>query len=140
VDSATDTFVQETVRTWFRESTVIEIAHRLHSVMDVDRVLVMSAGKAVEYDTPVKLLETRGGVFRGLVEANGRNTAQKLSDMAYDAERRRNKKHPDMQKEDTAELSQSHAAKIDESGAGTSGQNTLLPDSTDNVLTIGDEN
>lgn len=42
VDAVTDAFIQETVRVAFKESTILEIAHRLHSVMDADRVLVMS--------------------------------------------------------------------------------------------------
>lgn len=81
VDSATDSFIQETVRTQFKDCTVLEIAHRLHTVMDADRVLVMDAGRVVEFDTPTNLLKIPNGVFLGLVEATGDASANQLRAM-----------------------------------------------------------
>ena len=49
-------------------STVITIAHRLLTIADSDRVLVMKEGKAVEFDTVPRLMEMEGGVFRRMME------------------------------------------------------------------------
>jgi ABC-type multidrug transport system fused ATPase/permease subunit len=67
VDLKTDELIQKTIRQKFRDCTVLTIAHRLNTVMDSDRILVMDAGWAVEFDEPKKLMEKPDGVFRGLV-------------------------------------------------------------------------
>jgi len=73
VDVHTDKLIQETVRTAFAKTTVITVAHRLNTIMDSDRVLVLDKGKVVEFDSPANLLEQKGSVFRGLVrEASNR--------------------------------------------------------------------
>ncbi|CAO1630357.1 unnamed protein product [Sympodiomycopsis kandeliae] len=69
-DSETDSAIQEAVR-GMRESTVITVAHRLQTVLDYDRVLVLSHGKVLEYDTPGNLLARKDGEFRRMVEASG---------------------------------------------------------------------
>uniref|UniRef100_A0A8R7V4M5 ABC transporter C family member 10 n=1 Tax=Triticum urartu TaxID=4572 RepID=A0A8R7V4M5_TRIUA len=68
IDNATDAILQKTIRTEFKYSTVITVAHRIPTVMDCDLVLAMSDGKAVEYDKPTKLMETEGSLFCKLVE------------------------------------------------------------------------
>ncbi|EMS51110.1 ABC transporter C family member 9 [Triticum urartu] len=68
IDNATDAILQKTIRTEFKYSTVITVAHRIPTVMDCDMVLAMSDGKAVEYDKPTKLMETEGSLFCKLVE------------------------------------------------------------------------
>jgi ATP-binding cassette subfamily C (CFTR/MRP) protein 1 len=60
--------IQKVIRTEFAAATCITIAHRLNTVMDSDFVLVMSDGKAQEFDTPGALLR-KGGMFRDLVQA-----------------------------------------------------------------------
>lgn len=82
VDAETDNFIQTTIRTKFSECTVITIAHRLHTVMDSDRVLVMDAGKVVEYGHPYDLLKSSGGYLRKLVDQTGNATAMHLMQMA----------------------------------------------------------
>jgi len=52
VDVETDKFLQETIRTEFADRTILTIAHRINTIMDSDRILVLSAGKVVEFDTP----------------------------------------------------------------------------------------
>ncbi|KAF8308383.1 hypothetical protein DL93DRAFT_2100728 [Clavulina sp. PMI_390] len=71
----TDTLIQESLRTQFRDSTVITIAHRLHTIMDADRVLVLNAGRLVEYDSPSVLLSKDSGVFKSMVDGSGDRNA-----------------------------------------------------------------
>ncbi|KAJ6637207.1 putative multidrug resistance-associated protein lethal [Pseudolycoriella hygida] len=82
VDAETDNFIQKTIRTKFSDCTVITIAHRLHTVMDSDRVLVMDAGKVVEYAHPFDLLKSSNGYLRKLVDQTGNATALHLMQMA----------------------------------------------------------
>ena len=49
---------------------MLTIAHRLNTVLDYDRVLVMGEGKVIEFDTPATLLKKQGGVFRTMCRAN----------------------------------------------------------------------
>ncbi|CAA7411053.1 unnamed protein product [Spirodela intermedia] len=67
VDSATDSAMQKIIRQEFIDSTVITIAHRIHTVIDSDLVLVLSEGKVHEYDTPARLLERPDSEFSRLV-------------------------------------------------------------------------
>jgi energy-coupling factor transporter ATP-binding protein EcfA2 len=57
----TDTLIQRTIHEEFRGCTVITIAHRLNTIMDADRILVMHAGTMGEFDTPAALLAGGGG-------------------------------------------------------------------------------
>lgn len=82
VDAETDGLIQTTIRKQFAECTVLTIAHRLHTVMDSDRVLVMDAGRLVELGHPHELLAQRDGVFRGLVEQTGKATTKYLEQLA----------------------------------------------------------
>uniref|UniRef100_A0A7N8XGS3 ATP-binding cassette, sub-family C (CFTR/MRP), member 2 n=1 Tax=Mastacembelus armatus TaxID=205130 RepID=A0A7N8XGS3_9TELE len=63
VDLETDNLIQNTIRSEFSHCTVLTIAHRLHSIMDSSRVMVLDAGKIVEFDSPTKLLEKQGHFF-----------------------------------------------------------------------------
>ncbi|KAK1265019.1 ABC transporter C family member 8 [Acorus gramineus] len=58
IDSATDTILQSIIRHEFSSCTVITIAHRVPTVMDSDMVMVLSYGKMLEYERPLKLMET----------------------------------------------------------------------------------
>uniref|UniRef100_A0A1A9WJ70 Multidrug resistance-associated protein lethal(2)03659 n=1 Tax=Glossina brevipalpis TaxID=37001 RepID=A0A1A9WJ70_9MUSC len=67
VDPQTDALIQTTIRNKFKHCTVLTIAHRLHTVMDSDKVLVMDAGRAVEYGSPFELLtETKTNIFHDM--------------------------------------------------------------------------
>lgn len=59
VDMETDELIQKTIRNKFANCTLIMIAHRLNSVMDSDRILVMDAGKCVEFGSPYELLNKK---------------------------------------------------------------------------------
>lgn len=71
VDVETDFLIQKTIRETFKDSTVITIAHRLHTVSSYDRVMVMDAGKVVEFDTPLALMSNKDSIFHGMLEAAG---------------------------------------------------------------------
>ncbi|XP_041970272.1 probable multidrug resistance-associated protein lethal(2)03659 [Aricia agestis] len=59
VDGETDKAIQASIRTKFAASTVLTIAHRLHTVMDYDRVIVMDKGRVVETGHPYELLQIK---------------------------------------------------------------------------------
>ncbi|XGW32577.1 hypothetical protein V3C99_017265 [Haemonchus contortus] len=71
VDAETDSLLQRTIREQFADCTVLTIAHRLHTVMDCDRLLVLSAGCVVEFDSPQALLTKTDGVFYGMAKDAG---------------------------------------------------------------------
>lgn len=70
VDLHTDSLIQATIRRKFSGCTVLTIAHRLHTVMDSDKVLVMDAGQGVEFGHPFELLQKKG-VFYQLAQQSG---------------------------------------------------------------------
>ncbi|KAF7811131.1 ABC transporter C family member 4 [Senna tora] len=67
VDSQTDAMIQKIIREDFAACTIISIAHRIPTVMDCDRVLVVDAGRAKEFDKPSNLL-TWSSLFAALVQ------------------------------------------------------------------------
>ncbi|KAK2178758.1 hypothetical protein NP493_528g01014 [Ridgeia piscesae] len=71
VDLETDDFIQETIRTEFADSTVITIAHRLNTIMDYDRVLVLDEGTIKELNSPEALLRDRESIFYGMAKQTG---------------------------------------------------------------------
>jgi ABC-type multidrug transport system fused ATPase/permease subunit len=72
VDNETDALIQSTVRSAFAECTVLTIAHRLHTIIDSDKILMMDKGEVVEFASPKELLKRPGSAFRRLVkEASG---------------------------------------------------------------------
>ncbi|XP_026557029.1 canalicular multispecific organic anion transporter 1 isoform X1 [Pseudonaja textilis] len=75
VDMETDHLIQETIRSEFANCTVITIAHRLHTIMDSHRVLVLQEGKIVEFDSPEELLQ-RQGIFAGMAREAGITRSQ----------------------------------------------------------------
>ena len=55
VDSETDRLIQQTIRTQFANRTILTIAHRINTIMDSDRVMVLNEGKLEEYEPPAEL-------------------------------------------------------------------------------------
>ncbi|XP_056229586.1 multidrug resistance-associated protein 5 isoform X4 [Seriola aureovittata] len=56
MDAETDALIQETIRSSFQDCTTLTIAHRLHTVLTSNRIMVLNQGQVVEYDEPSKLL------------------------------------------------------------------------------------
>uniref|UniRef100_A0A3P8ZXL4 ATP-binding cassette, sub-family C (CFTR/MRP), member 2 n=1 Tax=Esox lucius TaxID=8010 RepID=A0A3P8ZXL4_ESOLU len=63
VDLETDDLIQTTIRQEFAHCTVLTIAHRLHSILDSNRVMVLDAGKIVEFDSPSTLFNQQGHFY-----------------------------------------------------------------------------
>ena len=63
VDVETDALIQKTIREEFESCTLIAIAHRLHTIIDADMVIVMDRGSAAESGSPSELLSNPDGVF-----------------------------------------------------------------------------
>uniref|UniRef100_A0A674F439 Multidrug resistance-associated protein 4 n=1 Tax=Salmo trutta TaxID=8032 RepID=A0A674F439_SALTR len=78
VDPRTDGLIQQTIREKFRECTVLTIAHRLNTIIDCDRILVLDAGRIQEYDEPYVLLQNQEGVFYQTVQQTGKAEAASL--------------------------------------------------------------
>ncbi|PPQ64837.1 hypothetical protein CVT24_008202 [Panaeolus cyanescens] len=72
IDHKTDTIIQTTLRTRLgSDVSVLTVAHRLQTIMDSDKIMVLDAGKIVEYDSPSKLLRKEGGIFKAMVDGSG---------------------------------------------------------------------
>ncbi|KAI8609739.1 P-loop containing nucleoside triphosphate hydrolase protein [Chytriomyces sp. MP71] len=82
VDAESDLRVQDVLRTYFKEATVISIAHRLNTIAAFDKALVLQDGRVAEYDAPHVLLQKEGSVFREMVDATGAANAVVISDIA----------------------------------------------------------
>lgn len=70
IDLETDDLIQGTIRTQFEDCTVLTIAHRLNTIMDYNRVLVLDKGVVAEFDSPVNLIAA-GGIFYGMAKDAG---------------------------------------------------------------------
>eukprot|EP00927_Polykrikos_kofoidii_P085769 TRINITY_DN9414_c0_g1_i1.p1 TRINITY_DN9414_c0_g1~~TRINITY_DN9414_c0_g1_i1.p1 ORF type:complete len:1661 (-),score=279.42 TRINITY_DN9414_c0_g1_i1:84-4952(-) len=78
VDVETDALIQQTIRNTFANCTMLTIAHRLQTIIDSDRVLVMDAGVVLEYDSPGALLSNTESAFYDMVAETGKAQAQML--------------------------------------------------------------
>lgn len=68
VDTKTEESLKSSLAKNFAHATVIAIAHRLDTVMDYDRILVLGEGRVLEFGSPTKLLQKKDGHFASLVE------------------------------------------------------------------------
>uniref|UniRef100_A0A667Z5H1 Multidrug resistance-associated protein 4-like n=1 Tax=Myripristis murdjan TaxID=586833 RepID=A0A667Z5H1_9TELE len=82
VDPRTDELIQQTIREKFRECTVLTIAHRLNTIIDSDRILVLDAGQIHAYDEPYTLLQDPDGIFYKMVQQTGKQEAAALLEAA----------------------------------------------------------
>jgi ABC-type multidrug transport system fused ATPase/permease subunit len=71
VDVDTDSIVQQTIRTAFEDRTILTIAHRLNTIIDSDRIIVLEQGRVKEFDTPENLLKKQDSLFYSLCKEGG---------------------------------------------------------------------
>ncbi|XP_005096296.1 multidrug resistance-associated protein 1 [Aplysia californica] len=71
VDMETDELIQKTIRTEFSECTVLTIAHRLNTIVDYDKILVLDKGRVSEFDSPKALLDNKSSIFYGMAKDAG---------------------------------------------------------------------
>ncbi|XP_063966914.1 ATP-binding cassette sub-family C member 4-like isoform X1 [Lytechinus pictus] len=94
VDPRTDQLIQLTIRKKFKQCTVLTIAHRLNTIMDSDRVLVLDQGRIIEFDEPYVLLKDEKSLFGSMVEETGKSEAAKLLSVAKSWYYERNPSNP----------------------------------------------
>lgn len=112
IDYSTDNKIQETIREL--ESTIITIAHRLQTIVDYDKVLVLDKGEVVEFGHPHELLKKEDGTFRSMCETSGEIVAlKKAARKAFNKGRL-----VDLESEDEAEKSKT-ASKAGSSKEGS---------------------
>ncbi|KAH7568510.1 hypothetical protein JRO89_XS06G0008700 [Xanthoceras sorbifolium] len=86
VDVRTDALIQKTIREEFKSCTMLIIAHRLNTIIDSDRVLLLDSGRVLEYDTPEELLSNEESAFSKMVQSTGAANAQYLRSLVLGGE------------------------------------------------------
>ncbi|CAG2104101.1 unnamed protein product [Medioppia subpectinata] len=89
VDHQTDALIQTTIRHKFSDCTVFTIAHRLNTIIDCDRVLVLDAGEIIEFDEPFVLLQRKGQLY-DMCRKTGKHMFNHLINMAKESHLKRN--------------------------------------------------
>lgn len=79
VDLETDDMIQATIRSQFVDCTVITIAHRLNTILDSTRVIVLDDGRIKEFETPEKLLKNKKSQFYSMVKNAGLLTEEMMN-------------------------------------------------------------
>ncbi|KAJ4837828.1 Multidrug resistance-associated protein 9 [Turnera subulata] len=100
VDVRTDALVQKTIREEFKSCTILVIAHRLNTIIDCDRILVLDAGQVLEHASPEELLLNKESAFSKMVQSTGPENAQYLRSLVFEAkEEKPDRKEHNMQDE-----------------------------------------
>lgn len=71
VDLETDDLIQKTIRSEFADCTILTIAHRLNTIIDSDKVVVLDKGEIAEFDTPDNLLNNPDTIFYSMAKNSG---------------------------------------------------------------------
>ncbi|XP_062958201.1 ATP-binding cassette sub-family C member 4 isoform X2 [Cynocephalus volans] len=94
VDPRTDELIQKKIREKFAQCTVLTIAHRLNTIIDSDKIMVLDAGRLKEYDEPYVLLQNKESLFYKMVQQLGKAEAAALTETAKQVYFKRN--YPDI--------------------------------------------
>ena len=78
VDLETDDLIQATIRNEFKTSTIMTIAHRINTIMDSDKVVVMEDGNVREFDSPQNLLMKEDSMFYSMAKEAGLTNSKKM--------------------------------------------------------------
>ena len=71
IDLETDDLIQATIRSEFKDCTILTIAHRLNTIMDYDRIMVLDNGTLIEFDSPKTLMEDQNSIFHSMASKAG---------------------------------------------------------------------
>lgn len=71
IDLETDDLIQRTIRTEFKDCTILTIAHRLNTILDSDRVIVLDRGNIIEFDSPSNLILKKDSEFYSMCKDAG---------------------------------------------------------------------
>lgn len=82
VDAEADILIQASLKTHFSKTTVLSIAHRLNTIADFDRVLVLQDGVKMEFDAPHTLLSSTDSLFSQLADATGPSNSALIRQIA----------------------------------------------------------
>ncbi|XP_014446420.1 multidrug resistance-associated protein 4 [Tupaia chinensis] len=94
VDPRTDELIQKKIREKFAQCTVLTIAHRLNTIIDSDKIMVLDSGRLKEYDEPYVLLQNKESLFYKMVQQLGKAEAAALTETAKQVYFKRN--YPDI--------------------------------------------
>nr|XP_045001464.1 ATP-binding cassette sub-family C member 4 [Jaculus jaculus] len=94
VDPRTDELIQKKIREKFAQCTVLTIAHRLNTIIDSDKIMVLDSGRLKEYDEPYVLLQNTESLFYKMVQQLGKGEATALTETAKEMYFKRN--YPDI--------------------------------------------
>ncbi|XP_022762662.1 ABC transporter C family member 12-like isoform X1 [Durio zibethinus] len=89
VDVKTDAFIQQTIREEFKSCTMLIIAHRLNTIIECDRILVLDAGQVLEHSSPEELLANEESTFSKMVQSTGPANAEYLRSLVFGGEENR---------------------------------------------------
>ncbi|KAJ3292413.1 hypothetical protein HDU79_001439 [Rhizoclosmatium sp. JEL0117] len=84
VDAESDKRIQDSMKTYFKDATVLSVAHRLNTIAAFDKVLVLENGKVAEFEPPHLLLSREGTIFGEMVNATGVANAAVIREIAKD--------------------------------------------------------
>lgn len=148
VDVRTDALIQRTIREEFKSCTMLIIAHRLNTIIDCDRIILLDAGQVQEYDSPEELLLNEESAFSKMVQSTGAANAQYLRGLVLEGkEGREQTKRLDGQRRKLASSRWTAAAQYalgvslsssynDLQGLEIEDENSILRKTKDAVITL----